>query len=55
MEFPLELSGLRNWCCLCENVSLIPVLSWWVKDPALPKVQHRSQIQLRCGIVVAVA
>ena len=26
---------LRTQCCLCENASSIPVLTQWVKDPAL--------------------
>ena len=32
---------------------MIPGITQWVKDPALP--QHRPQMQLRSGIAVAVA
>ena len=36
-EFPLWLSRLRTQCCLCEDAGLIPGLTHWVKDPALPQ------------------
>ena len=36
-EFPMWLSGLRTWRCLCENVGSISGLSQWVKDPELPQ------------------
>ena len=36
-EFPLWLRGVRTQCCLCEDVGLIPGLTWWLKDPVLPQ------------------
>ena len=34
-EFSWWLSGLRTWCCLCEDAHLILGLAQWVKDLAL--------------------
>ena len=45
--FPLWHRGLRTKCCLCDIADSIPGLAQWVKDLALPKLQHRSQMQLR--------
>ena len=50
-EFPLWLSRLRTRCCLFEDVSWIPDLGQWVKDPVLPQLWHRLQMQLRSGVV----
>ena len=36
MTFPLWLSGLRIQHSVDENVSLVPGLTQWVRDPALP-------------------
>ena len=36
-KFPLWFSGLRTWCSLCEDAGLIPGLTLWVKDLALPQ------------------
>ena len=39
-----------------EYVGLIPSLTQWVKDPALPREQqYRSQMRLGFGVAVAVA
>ena len=40
---------------LHEGVGTIPGLTQWVRDPHCCKVQHRSKMWLRSGIVVAVA
>ena len=37
VEFPLWLSGLRTQHSLHENAGLIPGLTQWVKNPALPQ------------------
>ena len=36
-SFPLWLSGLRTRHCLCEDVGLIPGITQWVKNLALPQ------------------
>ena len=36
-----------------ENVDLVLGLVQWVKDPALPELQYRSQMQLRSHVAVA--
>ena len=36
-EFPLWLSGLRTWHGVCKDAGLVPSLTQWVKDPALPQ------------------
>ena len=38
VDFPLWISGLRTWRCLPEDMGLIPGLTQWVKDPALPQI-----------------
>ena len=38
-EFLLWLSRLRTQCSLCEDAGLIPGLTHWVKDLALPQLQ----------------
>ena len=56
MEFLLWLKRLRTQPCLCEDVSLIPDLAQWVKDPvllqAVVQVTGAAQIHCcsRCGI-----
>ena len=37
---------LNDAACLCGVADAIPSLAHWVKDPALPLLQHRSQMQL---------
>ena len=55
MEFPLWLRGLRMRHCLHEDAGLIPGLDQWVKDLELLQLLHRSQMQLRSNVAVAVA
>ena len=44
---------LRTWCCLwgsevsISSMDLVSSLVQWVKDPALPQLWHRLQLQLR--------
>ena len=55
LEFLLWLNGLRTRHSVREDVSLIPGHVQWVKDPALQKLWHMSQMQLGSGVAVAVA
>ena len=43
---------VRNPTSTLEDVGLIPGLVQWVKDPVL--LQHRSQIQLKYAVAIAV-
>ena len=52
-EFPLWISGLRTWHCLCEAVGLIPGLTWWVRSRCCCKRQCR--LQMWHGSTVAMA
>ena len=47
MEFLFWCNGLRIQCCLYSGISSVFSLSWWVKDPTLLQLWHRSQLQLR--------
>ena len=38
---------VNDLSCLCGNVSLIPSLAQWVKEPVLQQQWCRSQLQLR--------
>ena len=46
-EFPFRLSSLRTWLrpCLHEDVSSIPGLAQWVKDPLWSQARWRSHLQ----------
>ena len=44
------LSQLRTQRYPWEAVSSIPDLTRWVKDPALPQLQWRSQSRLGSGV-----
>ena len=44
---------LMNPTSIHEDVSLIPGLSWLVKDLVLPQLWCRSQTQIESGIAVA--
>ena len=52
-EFLMWCNGLRIQCCLCNRsghssgVGLIPCLVQYIKDPALPQLWCRSELQLR--------
>ena len=50
LRVPLWLSRLRTQCCLCEDADLIPGLTQWVKDQALPQLQCRLQMLLRSSV-----
>ena len=54
-EFPLWLSRLRIRHSVREGASLIPGLTQWVKDLALPELQLGSQMQLGSGVTTATA
>lgn len=45
VEFPLWLSGLMIWCCLCGGVGSVPGLVQWVKDLAFLQLWQRSQLR----------
>ena len=53
MEFLLWLTGLRTRHHVCGDLSSIPGLALWVKDPALPqaavKVTDAARIPRCCG------
>ena len=55
LEFLLWLSRLRTQHSVQEDATSIPGLTQWVKDWYYHKLQHRSQMQLRSGVAVAVA
>ena len=50
LELPWLLSGLRAWCCLCEDSGLIPGLSQCVKGPARQQAAAWAAdvAQIRC-------
>ena len=52
-EVPLWLSRLRTWHSFRNDASLIPGITQWVKDPALPQaapqVTDGAWIQFCCG------
>ena len=41
---------VKNPTSIHEDASLIPGLTQWFKDPALPQLWHRSQMQIGSGI-----
>ena len=53
-DFPLWPSRLRTQHCLCEDVGSIPGLAQLVKDLALLKLWHTSQMGLGSSVAVAV-
>ena len=56
LEFPLQLSRLRTQHSVYEDVGLIPGLTQWIKDPALPQAAAQvADIDQIHSIVVAVA
>ena len=52
MGVPIAAQWVKNLTSVHENMSLIPGLTKWVKDPMLP---YGSQMWLRSGIAVALA
>ena len=54
-EFPLWLSRLKTWSCLCKDAGSIPGLAQWVKDLVLPQGGHRLQMYLGSCVAMAVA
>ena len=49
-EFLLWLSGLGTHHSVHKDVSLIPGLPQWVKDPVLPKGATQIQCCNSCGV-----